>query len=157
MRALLIHLVTFSSEIAPPRRRSPKRIQDPFTGRTSKPPLREDRLPLYRPLLTLDLVSSFVFMDLAHVWSFLLVWVFSCVPLVIFPSFPSSCSSCSSQDPLLSWKIGPLGFYPTSASLFTVFSTTVVHHSLLGASVVLQYMYLCIELWIRGWTYICNK
>ena len=35
-------------------------------------------------------------------------------------------------------------------SLFTVFSTTVVHHSLLGASVVLQYMYLCIELWIRG-------
>ena len=28
--------------------------------------------------------------------------------------------------------------------LFTVFSTTVVHHSLLGASVVLQYMYLCI-------------
>ena len=39
------------------------------------------------------------------------------------------------------------------ASLFTVFSTTVVHHSLLGASVVLQYMYLCIELWIRGWTY----
>ena len=43
------------------------------------------------------------------------------------------------------------------ASLFTVFSTIVVHHSLLGASVVLQYMYLCIELWIRGWTYICNK
>ena len=43
------------------------------------------------------------------------------------------------------------------ASLFTVFSTTVVHHSLLGASVVLQYMYLCSELWIRGWTYICNK
>ena len=36
------------------------------------------------------------------------------------------------------------------ASLFIVFSTTVVHHSLLGASVVLQYMYLCIELWIRG-------
>ena len=36
------------------------------------------------------------------------------------------------------------------ASLFTVFSTTVVHHFLLGASVVLQYMYLCIELWIRG-------
>ena len=35
-------------------------------------------------------------------------------------------------------------------SLFIVFSTTVVHHSLLGASVVLQYMYLCIELWIRG-------
>ena len=33
-------------------------------------------------------------------------------------------------------------------SLFTVFSTTVVHHSLLGASVVLQYM--CIELWIHG-------
>ena len=26
------------------------------------------------------------------------------------------------------------------ASLFTVFSTTVVHHSLLGASVVLQYL-----------------
>ena len=36
------------------------------------------------------------------------------------------------------------------ASLFTVFSTTVVHHSLLGASVVLQYMYLCIKLCIRG-------
>ena len=36
------------------------------------------------------------------------------------------------------------------ASLFTVFSTTVVHHSLLGASVVLQYMYMCIELCIRG-------
>ena len=36
------------------------------------------------------------------------------------------------------------------ASLFTVFSTTVVHHSLLGASVVLLYMYLCIELCIRG-------
>ena len=35
-------------------------------------------------------------------------------------------------------------------SLFTVFSTTVVHHSLHGASVVLRYMYLCIELWIRG-------
>ena len=43
------------------------------------------------------------------------------------------------------------------ASLFTVFSTTVVHHSLLGAFVVLQYMYLCIELCIRGSTYICNK
>ena len=43
------------------------------------------------------------------------------------------------------------------ASLFIVFSTTVVHHSLLGASIVLQYMYLYIELWIRGWTYICNK
>ena len=42
------------------------------------------------------------------------------------------------------------------ASLFTVFSTNVVHHSLLGASVVLQYMYLCIELCIRGWTYICK-
>ena len=41
--------------------------------------------------------------------------------------------------------------------LLTVFSTTVVHHSLLGASGVLQYMYLCIELCIRGWTYICNK
>ena len=36
------------------------------------------------------------------------------------------------------------------ASLFIVFSTTVVHHSLLGACVVLQYMYMCIELWIRG-------
>ena len=35
-------------------------------------------------------------------------------------------------------------------SLFIAFSTTVVHHSLLGASVVLQYMYLCIKLWIRG-------
>ena len=35
-------------------------------------------------------------------------------------------------------------------SLFTVISTTVVHHSLLGAYVVLQYMYLCIELCIRG-------
>ena len=29
------------------------------------------------------------------------------------------------------------------ASLFTIFSTIVVHNSLLGASVVLQYMYLC--------------
>ena len=28
------------------------------------------------------------------------------------------------------------------ASLFTVFSTTVVHHSLLGASVVLQYIFV---------------
>ena len=36
------------------------------------------------------------------------------------------------------------------ASLFIVFSTTVVHHSLLGASVVLQYMYLCIELCVHG-------
>ena len=36
------------------------------------------------------------------------------------------------------------------ASLFTVFSTTEVHHSLLGASVVLQYMYLCIELCTHG-------
>ena len=27
--------------------------------------------------------------------------------------------------------------------------TTVVHHSLLGAFVVLQYMSVCIELWIR--------
>ena len=35
-------------------------------------------------------------------------------------------------------------------SLFTIFSTTVVHHSLLGASVVLQYMYMCIGLCIRG-------
>ena len=36
------------------------------------------------------------------------------------------------------------------ASLFTVFITTVVHHSLLGAFVVPQYMYLCIELCIRA-------
>ena len=36
------------------------------------------------------------------------------------------------------------------AYLFIVLSTTMVHHSLLGASVVLQYMYLCIELFIRG-------
>ena len=36
------------------------------------------------------------------------------------------------------------------APLFIVFSTTMVHHSLLGASIVLQYMYLCIELWIHG-------
>ena len=43
------------------------------------------------------------------------------------------------------------------ASLFTIFSTTVVHHSLLGASVVLQYMYMCIELCIRGWTYHYEK
>ena len=35
------------------------------------------------------------------------------------------------------------------ASLFTIFSTNVVHHSLLGASVVLEYMYPCIELCIR--------
>ena len=34
--------------------------------------------------------------------------------------------------------------------LFTAFSTTVFHHSLLGASLVLQYMYLCMKLCIRG-------
>ena len=60
----------------------------------------------------MDHVSPIVFMDLAHVWSYLLVRVFSCVPLMIFPSFPSSCSSCSSQDPFLSWKISRLGSLP---------------------------------------------
>ena len=43
-----------------------------------------------------------------------------------------------------------LGTRMSFTSLFTVFSTNVVHQFLLGASVVLQYMYLCIELWIRG-------
>ena len=38
-------------------------------------------------------------------------WVF---PLVFYLLSPP-CSSCYSQDPLLSWKIGPLGFYPTSS------------------------------------------
>ena len=38
-------------------------------------------------------------------------WVF---PLVFSPRI-SPCSSCSSRDSLLSWKIGPLGFYPTSS------------------------------------------
>ena len=52
--------------VAPLRRRSPWN-RDPLLGGPIKTSFGEEPVTMYRPFLIVDLVSPFVFMDLAHV------------------------------------------------------------------------------------------
>ena len=70
-RASLIHIGSTPRERLRPLRRRSTLDSRPLTGRSpcglKTSSRRRTGYLLYRPLLTLDLVSSFVFMDLAHV------------------------------------------------------------------------------------------
>ena len=94
-RALLIHIGSSPRERPRPLYgEDPLGFKTPFWVAPSRPPLGEEPVTLCIILCWLwILYLTFVFIDLAHVWSILVGWVI----LSCFPSCFPSCSSCSSS------------------------------------------------------------